>query len=898
MDDSSLPRLVRAALGTLSLLAPSSHRDRWLREWRGEMAHWLGSRQRADGRGSLIPILRTAGLLLVAVRDALHLRLLHGRGVAAAVRPSTSITSMRRHSPMLRPLLQDIRFGLRTVRAAPWLSSVTVLTLALGIGASVALFDVLDRVFLRPLPFPEANGLVVGRATVKGEMNPWVAGADYYDYRRESDAFEELAAILPFPTDVTVTGAGEAERVVGGVASDNLLTALRVRPALGRAFAPEDAAEGAPGVVLLGHGFWQRRLGGDPGVVGTALTLDGVPHSVVGVMPAGFHFLTRAELWLPMRPDQNAAARRDMHNWYLVGRLSPGVSLNQAQAGVDVISARLQQAYPESNRDKALRLTALREVLTEDYRQSLRILSGAVALLLLIACGNGAGILLARAPARRFELSVRTALGAARGRLVRQLLAESLGLALAGGLLGTVLAAGFQRVMLDYLRMERLGLEATGVSLPTLGAALAVSLLAGLLAGVYPALRSADASLAGGLRTGGRGAGDGGTGFRSGLVMAQVALSVVLLAGSGLLVRSLRNLETLDPGFRTEGLLTAEVKIPLAHYSSEASRLGFFTTLLDEVRAMPGVESASLTSHLPIGDVGNTYRANAQGQEGDAQRIFLRGVFPGSFETLGIPLVSGRDVEEGGDRDGPYQVILSRTAAQRFFPAEDPVGKVVELQLVGTPRPMEVVGVVGDVRLSRLEEEPENALYVPYAQHPRNVMRLVLRSRIPLQSAAPHLREILGRLDAEVPLSRVATLETLVSASLADRRVVTLSLTLLAVLPLLLASVGLFAILAYHVSRRRREMGVRMALGASAARVGGMVLRQGVAMVMIGVFVGLGGAVAGTRVLRGMLFGVEATDPLTLLAVTGLVLGVALLACSVPVWRAARCDPRVAMEAE
>ena len=884
MSGSFNPRSVKRALRLLSPLAPPALRERWLREWEGELSHLL----RCRGTGSYF---RLFGLLLVAARDARHLTLLQGRHPAAPGSPSP-----RRSGPIkLRPILQDLRFGLRTLRSAPWYSLVTVLTLALGIGASVAMAGVLHSVFLRPLPYPEPDRLVVGRATFRGELNPWVAGADYYDYRDESQVFEGLAAVLPFPMDLTVTGGDEAERVSGSVASPNLFITLGVGPALGRVFLPEEGMEGAEDVVLLSHGFWQRRLGGDPGAVGSPLVLDGNPFTVVGVMPPDFFFMGTAELWMPMRPDRYAASARDMHNWYLVGRLLPGTTVDQAQAGVDVISARLQEAYPESNRDKGLRLTGLRDVLTEDYRQSLWILTGAVALVLLIACGNGAGILLARAPARRFELSIRAAMGAPRGRLVRQLLAESLGLSLAGGLLGTVLAVWFQGVMLRYLDMAQSGLPEVGISLPMLLAALGFSLFAGLLAGAYPALRSADVSLSEGLKRGNRGRGDAGTGFRSGLVVAQVSLSVILLAASGLLVRSLSNLQALDPGFDGGGLLTAELQLPQARYPDTPSRARFFSTLLEEVRGIPGVRGATLTSHLPIGDFGNIYRANAQGREDERQRVFLRSVYPGYFGMLDIPLLSGRDVEETDQPGGPWVVILSRTAAELLFPGEDPLGKVVELQLVPEPRPMEVVG---DVRLSRLEEAPEAALYVPYPHRARPVMRIAIETPVPPQSLVGTLKETLRSVDPDVPLSRVATLESLVSASMSDRRVATLSLALLALLPLLLAAVGLFAVLAYHVSRRRHEMGVRMALGANAASVGRLVLGQGLRLVAAGVFLGLGGALAATRILQGFLFGVTATDPGTFVTVTGVVLGVALLACGVPVWRAIRSDPRVALQAE
>ena len=920
METPPSSRVLRTALRLLSPLAPPDLRDRWLREWEGEIAHWW-EKTRGEGPGSGGPdrtpglsreaptrpgrwplfsgspgtYLRLVWLLLLAAQDTLHLRSLR-----SPRSPGGGKTSMpqRRTAPMLRPFLQDIRFGFRTVRSAPWISMVSVLTLALGIGASVAMFSVLDSVFLRPLPFPEADRLVVGRTTIQGQLNPWVTGADYYDYRDESEGFDELAAVLPFPVDLTVSSAGEAERVSGNIAAPNLLAALGVSPVLGRGFRPEDGLEGAEDVVILSHGFWQDHLGGDPGILGKSLSVDGSPFTVVGVMPPDFFFMTPAELWLPMRPDRFAAASRDRHNWYLVGRLNAGIALDQAQAAVDVVAARLREAYPETNRDKGLLLSGLRDVLTEDYRQSLWILSGSILLVLLIACGNGAGILLARAPARRFELSVRGAMGAPRSRLVRQLLGESLGLAMAGGLLGTVLAIWFQGMMLGYLRMERLGLEAAGLSLPTLGAALGLSLLAGLLAGLYPAMKSADLSLTEGLRTRGRGMEDGGAGFRSSLVVAQVALSVILLVASGLLVRSLSNLQSLDPGFDAGGILTAEVQLPDGRYPDASSRSRYFSTLLDEVRCIPGVQSATLTSHLPIGDFGNIFRASAPGGQEEPQRIFLRSVFPGYFETLGITLTAGREVEAADQSGSPFVVILSETAAQRLFPGEDPLGKTVELGLGPDPRTVEVVGVAGDVRLSRLEEEPEAALYVPYAHRPTPVMRVALRMRTPPEAAASALREIVRGLDPEVPLSRVTSLESLVSESMAERRVITVSLTLLALLPLVLAAVGLFAVLAYHVSRQRHEMGIRMALGADATHVGGLILRRGIRMVLAGVGVGLAVGLAGTRLLRGMLFGVGATDPVTFLAVASLVLAVAVVACGIPTWRATRADPKTALQSE
>ncbi len=865
MSDSTLLGVVRVLLRILSPLAPPELRDRWVREWEGELTHWLrkhkSERRPAGNPGPRAPTLhsRMFWQLTTAGRDAVHLRFLPGPRVSE----NRELSPRSKDVPMLRSILQDVRFSFRTIRSAPWYSLVTVLTLTLGVGAGVAMFGVLHSVFIRPLPYPESTQLVVGRATFEGELNPWVAGADYYDYRDESDVFQELAAVLPFPVEVTVSEEGEAERISGTVVSPNLLPALRTPPVLGRSFRSEDGLEGAEDVVLLSHGFWQRRLGGDAQVMGKALTMDGDPFTVVGVLPPDFFFLRKADVWIPMRPDRLAAAARDRHSWYLLGRMKDGTTLEQAQAGVDVISSRLQEAYPETNQNKGLLLTGLRQVLTEDYRTTLWILTGAVVLVLLIACGNGAGILLARAPARRFELTIRAAMGAPKGRLVRQLLAESVGLALAGGALGLLLGTWFQAVILRYLGMEGLGYVEPETSPVTLAAALGLSLLTGFLAGAYPAVQGAGVSLTEGLKTGNRGREDGGTTFRNGLVVSQVALSLVLLTASGLLVRSLSNLRTLDPGFNPSGVLTADVRIPNARYPDSPSRTQFFSDLLERVRGVAGVDAAALTSHLPIGDFGNVFRANAQGRPEERERVFLRSVSPTYFESLRIPIISGRVVMDEDRLASPSVAVLSQTGALRLFPDEDPLGRVVELQLFDTVTPLTVIGVVGDVRLSRLEEEPEAALYLPFTQRATTVMRLAL-----------------------------------VWSSMAERRIATLSLTLLAILPLLLASVGLFAVLAYHVSRRRHEMGVRMALGADVTHVGGLVLSQGLRLVTVGVVVGLGGAVAGTRLLQGMLFDVAALDPSTFIAVTGTVFVIALLACAVPVWRAVRSDPRVALQAE
>lgn len=872
-------RAARLALRLLTLLVPRGLRGRWLREWTGEWAHWRAG---------------TGAFLLAAARDTLSIRALRALGTD----PPQAVSGMSfGERTSVRQVIQDLHFAFRTLRKAPWFSLATILTLALGIGASVAMFGILNRVFLAPLPFPDADRLVLGRTTIDGQLNPWVAGADYFDYRDQATAFEELAAVLPFPTDYGVTGAGEAELAPAGVASVNLFGALGVGPALGRPFRPEDGLEGAANVVMISHGFWQRRFGGDPEVVGRSLSLNSEPYTVVGVLPAGFFFMYRADVWIPLRPDRFMASVRDMYNWYLVGRMRPGVTLVQAQTEVDLTSARLEGAYPQTNRNKDLLLTNLQEALVEDYRPTLLILTGAVALVLLIACGNGAGILLARAPARGFDLSVRSALGAPRARLVRQLLAESLGLALAGGLLGTILAAGLQRMMLLYLHMERLGPAAPRLSWTGVAAALGLSVFAGLLAGAYPAAMGTGSALGRGLKTGNRRMGQGAAGFRSALVVAQVALSVVLLAASGLLVRSLANLQAVDPGFDARDLLTARIWVPSARYPEAGDRTRFYTALLDEVRALPGVSSAALGSHVPIVNSGNIYRATAVGGGPDTERIFLRSVSQGYLETVGIPLLAGRGILSGDDAGSRPVVVLSETAARRFFADGNPLGQEVQLELT-SPLRMLVVGVVGDVRLSSLEDAPEAAFYVSFAQRAGNIMSVVLKARVPPASLAAPLRDVLTEMDPDIPLSGVGPVAELVSRSMSDRRVLTLSLTLFALFPLLLAAVGLFAILAYHVSQRRHEIGVRMALGAQATRIGGMVLRQSLVLVGAGTVLGLGGAFAATRFLQSQLFGVGATDPVTLAGVVVFVGGVSLAASATPTWRAVRSDARVALQAE
>lgn len=883
------PGAARAVLRALSYLVPPEQRERWLREWDAEFVHRWHS-------GRPLPPIRTLTRLVSALRDTLHIRRLtlhpETRSGSSSGRRFGSLFEDRY---MMREIVQDVRFGLRTLRKSPLFTLVSIATLGLGIGVSLAVFGIVNAAVIRPLPFPEPHRLVMGRATFDGNLNPWAAGADYYDYRDQAGVFESLAALLPFETAYTITGAAEPERVYGTTASENLFSTLRAQPQLGRVFTKEEGLAGAPNVVVISHEFWQRRFGGAESAVGQPVTVNGNPFTVVGVMPAGFHFMTEADIWFPMRPDRDSASERRFHNWLLVGRLAGGATMEGAQSQVDVISAQLQESYPETNAQKALLLEDLQDVLLEDYRLRLFVLTGAVGLVLLIACGNVTGMLLARAPTRRHELSVRAALGAGRSRVARQLLSESMVLASAGGIMGVGLAFWFQQVILDFLQIERLGIREAGVSTPMLLSALVISLGTGLLAGLYPALRGACGNLARDLKEGARNSGGGGTGFRSSLVVAQVALSIVLLVGAGLLIRSLALMRAEDPGFDARSMLTLELELPVSRYPDAATRSGFYSELLAEAQAIPGVRSVAITSHIPIRRSGNTYRARVPGQEGEGERVFLRSALPGYFATMGIPLLMGRGVQTDGE--APPVVVISETMVRASFPNESPLGKQLELDWFGTPRIFEVVGVVGDVRLTALELDPENALYLPYSQFASRRMGVVIRTDVPPTSLAGEVRNAVRRLDRNIPVVGLSTIERDIADSVADRRLIALALALYALLPLLLAGVGLYAVVAYYVAQRVHEIGVRMALGADSLRVGTLILRRGATLVSIGIVTGLGGAFGLTRLIRGLLFGVEPTDPGTFLAVAAFVFLVAVVACAVPTWRAVRSDPKVALQA-
>ncbi|MGD8728043.1 MAG: ABC transporter permease [Gemmatimonadales bacterium] len=800
-------------------------------------------------------------------------------------------------------LAQDLRYAFRTLKKSPGFTAVVIIILAVGIGANVAMFSVTHAVFLEALPFQDPDRLILGRTTYSGQLSWNVSAEDYYDFRDQVQAFESLAAIRTFSNDGTVTGGVEPERVPWTLVSVNLFPTLGINPQLGRIFSTEEADLSAAPVVIISHGYWQRRYGGAPDVIGRTLVLDGQPTTIVGVMPAGFHLLYDADIWGPMQDGGPWTGVRRFHNWTVIGRLAPGVTLQEAQNEVDVVAARLETAYPESNTDKGLRILNLQAALVDAYDDMLWMLMGAIALVLLIACGNVAGLLLARGLSRSMELSVRAALGATGRRIARQLLTESLLLALAAGVLGGVLAIVLQRTMVGLISLDRLGIESVGVSLPMLLFAVGLSIATALVFGAAPAIHGARSNPAEDLKSGTRTTGSTGVArLRSGFVVFQVALSVVLLIGAGLLMRSFLQLRGVDPGFTSEQLLTARVSLPAAGYGDAASRVVFYTGLLEEIRAIPGVRAAGAISALPVKDGYSNVRAwNPDNPPADAGAYRIaehRRVMPGYFEAMDIPILGGRDVEYTDGGDAEFVLVISESMGRDLFEGENPVGRQVAVD-VGAEQPViaRVIGVVGDVRLQLTSDAPWH-MYYSYRQSPVFTLSLAVRAQGDPGALTQAVRDVLRARDTDIPLANVQTMDVVLAESIASNRVVTLVLAVFAGVALILAALGLYSVLAYYVVRRANEIGIRLALGATPNKVLQLVLHKGLVLVTIGLVLGLGGAFGITRFIQQQLFGVQPTDPATFVTVGIVFLFVGTVACLVPGWRAVRVDPARTLQVE
>ena len=808
-----------------------------------------------------------------------------------------------RGARMLDDLLQDFRLALRSLPKRPAFLLAVLLTLGIGIGGNVAMFTILDGSLFGALPFPESHRLVMPRTTFEGRVNFTSSGPDYFDYREQLESFEALGASLPFPETGTVTGSGEPERIAITYAHGDVFRALGVAPAMGLLFSADESEREGPPVLIISHGYWQRRFGGSPDILGRSLTLNGTPHTVVGVMPAGFFYVIDVDAWRPMQRNGYMAGGRQFHNWTLVGRLASGVTLETAQTEVDVVAAQLREAYPVTNRSKGLHLKPLQDALAERYRPTLIMLMAAVVLLLVIACGNVAGLLLARGSTRGREMAVRSVMGAGRGRLARQLLTESSLLALGAGLIGVVAAVWLERGILAFVSLDLLGVEASGVSAGAVGFATILSLSTLILFGVVPALRASSAEPAAELRGGVRLPGTlGRTRFRSGLVIAQVTLTVVLLVVSGLLLRSFIQLRNVDPGFDASRMLTASISLPSDQYGQRDARVAFFTEFQERVQGIPGVEAVALIDRIPIRNPGGNYEvatpevfmADPEGRTLAYRRLVL----PGYFDAMGIPLLVGRDVTDTDDDNSALVLVISEGMAEALFPGEDPLGRTLALD-GGREEPIvvDVIGVVGDVTTSRLAGDGWYAMYTSYRQWGAATMGAAIRTRGAPGSVTPAVRDVLRQLDGDVPLADIRTMDDVLSQSVSDRKAIAAVLGMFAVVALLLAALGLYGVLAYHVATRTHEIGVRIALGATVGGVTQVVLRRGLRLVAAGLLLGLPAALLSARLVQGMLFGVGTADPVTFAGVSVFLGGIAVVACLVPAMRAARTDPVEAFRA-
>ena len=797
-------------------------------------------------------------------------------------------------------LLNDLKYAIRAFRRSPLHSLATILILAVGIGAVTLMFSALNASVLRPLPYPDPDRLVWGwKASERVSQNS-LSYDDYLDYREGVDAFEDLGAFFVFNPQVLVTGTEEAERITSSLVTSNFFSVLGISPAIGRGFLPEEEIQGGPAVAVLSHAYWQGRLGGDPAIVGGTLILDGNPTEVLGVMPAGFSFRRDVQVWLPVQAGEGYTQGRGNNNFFFVGRLREGVSLAQADAQVQAVGRQIQEANPDFA-DWYHWLQPLHEVFFGDSRSILLLLMGIVSLVPLVACANVASLTLARATTRSSELATRLALGAKRGRIVRQLLVENVVLALLGGGIGLLLAQ-FGGALLRSMGPASLPrLDEIGVDPTVLVFALAVSILTVPIFGVLPALKGTGFDLAQALRFGGgRGGSEGRVGSRAFLVIAQVAFSMVLLITSGLFFRSFLQIQKVDPGFETQSLLTAGLQIPSHKYGSPEELALAWEQTLQRLETIPGVVGVGAADWLPVTPGGGPWNGLSRPDQGSAEAqdqvpASRKFVSEGYFDALGVPMRAGRAFG-GDDRVGTEDVmVLSESLARVLFADENPLGQPVNLW----GRPFQVIGVSSDVAEEGLGAQGRPVFFIAANQFPQASLRLLLKSagEDPLSVVAT-VRSTLRELDRDIALSSIETMETRIGMTLSQPRFRTALVGSFALVGLLLAAFGLYGVLAYLVSRRQHEIGIRMAVGARSEDVVRLVLRQGMGMVGTGAAIGLVLGGAASVVLRNLLYGVSPADPLTLAGATVLLLGVALVSSLLPARKAVRTNPLAALRAE
>ena len=805
-------------------------------------------------------------------------------------------------------VLQDIRYAVRKLSRTPGFTTIAAFTLALAIGATTAIFSVIDGVLLKPLPFRDPERVV--RVTNLRDGNRMVSSVpDFLDIRAQSKSYASLAALDN--QAMNLTGGSEPERISAARVGATFWSLLGVTPQVGRGFAPNEDSQSAARTVVLSDGLWKRRFGGDRRIVGKTIALDGNSFTVIGVAPAGFSFPDRPDVWIPLvfaQDDLNPDGR-GAHWMGIMGRLAPNVTVTQATSELVTITRRLEEQYPESNTNMSGAVIPMQEYLVGDVRPALYVMLGAVAFVLLIACANVANLLLVRAASRESEMAVRTALGAGAWRLVRQLVIESVLLAMIGGVFGTLLALWGVDLLLSMAPNGLPRINEVTVNGSVLVFTAGVTAVTGVLFGLFPALHAARANVGGMLKEGMRGSSGGVASrrARNTLVMAEMALAVVLLVGAGLLIRSFSKLLAVDPGFRAERVVTFAIAAPDTKYGQYAQRRELVSNLVERMKRVPGAQGAAVVTGLPLSNIMMRTSAHIVGtppeRPGERKSTDVAMATPGYFTTMGIPLVAGRDFTDRDGSGAPVVSIVNQEFVKRYFPNENPIGKRIELgwdqDTASTGGNMtlggEIVGVVANVKRRGLSQEVFPETYASYMQPTFSNFSVVVRSTADPSTVMAAIRAQIRELDRDLPLSDLRQLKELVAASVSRPRFYTTILGVFASIALILAAVGIYGVISYAVSLRTRELGIRIALGATGRQVSGLVLQQGVGLAIAGVAVGGAGAYWLTRLLSKLLFGVSATDPLTFVGVAALLTAIAAIASFVPARRAAKVDPLLAM---
>ncbi|HEU0179053.1 MAG TPA: ABC transporter permease, partial [Blastocatellia bacterium] len=766
----------------------------------------------------------------------------------------------------MQTLWQDMRYGLRMLVNKPAFTLIAIFTLALGIGANTAIFSVVNSVLLRPLPYPNAGRLMTiweDHRARNGPVNEWTSPTGFEDWRDQARSFDHVVALQNWQP--ILTGQGEPEQLFGAQVSHGTFAMLGVTPALGRTFHPEEDQRGAESVVIISHGLWQRRFGADPSLVGKRISLNGESRTVIGVMPVGFKFpiIAGADIWRPIQPALGPRCQRGCITVRVMARLKPEATEAQARAELRSIAARIEQQFPDTNSKVGVTLIPLHEFLVGPVKTQMLMLLAAVGFVLLIACANVANLLLARSATREKEIAIRASLGAGRWRIARQLLSESLLMAVIGGAMGLLLAYWLVNLLVGFSPQGTPRLDEIGVDGRALGYALAITILTGLLFGSAPVWQLFKADLNQSLRDGGKGLQVARSGRRalSALVVAETALALMLLVGAGLLIRSFIRLQRVDPGFNPRNVLTAIVTLPQAVYPERNQIAPFYSQLLERVRALPGVQSASAVSSLPLAgndsDAGFLIEGRPAPQPNQQPVAWYSSVSPDYFRTMGMRLIAGREFNERDNENSPKVVIISEATARRHFPNEDPVGK-----RIGNGRPdgwIEIVGVTADVKHFGLNQDARVSMFFPDRQQPSRRMFIVARTAADPLSLTSALKGAVAAMDKNLAVSNIGAMEEITAQSIGQERFTLLLLGVFSALALLLAVAGIYGVMSYAVAQRTHEIGVRVALGAQTRDVLKLVVSQGMVLVSVGVGIGLASALALTRFIKGLLFGVSAT---------------------------------------